>query len=38
MDVVVKLEESKALNENWTVALLPEALKRYITIHSNAHR
>ena len=38
MDVVVKLEESKALNESWTVASLHEALKRYITIHSNAHR
>ena len=38
MDVVVRLEESKALNESWTVASLREGLKRYITIHSNAHR
>ena len=38
MDVVIRLEESKALNESWTVASLREALKRYITIHSNAHR
>ena len=38
MDVVVKLEESKALNESWTVASLREALKQCITIYSNAHR
>ena len=38
MDVVVKLKESKALNETWTVRSLHEALKQSITIHSNAHR
>jgi len=38
MDVVIKLEESKVLNESWTVTSLREALKRYITIHSNAYR
>jgi len=38
MDVFIKLEESKALNESWTVESLRDALKRYITIHSNAHR
>ena len=37
-DVIVKLEESKQLNEFWTVASLKESLKRYITVHSNAHR
>ena len=37
-DVIVKLEESKRLNESWTVASLRESLKGYITVHSNAHR
>ena len=37
-DVIVKLEESKRLNESWTVASLRESFKRYIIVHSNAHR
>ena len=38
MDIVIRLEESKALNVSWTITLLQESLKCYITIHSNAHR
>ena len=37
-EVIVKLEESKNLDENWTVKLLRESLKRYINIHENAQR
>ena len=37
-DVIVKLEESKQLNEHWTVASLRESLKRYVTVYSNATR
>jgi len=36
MDVIVKLEESKEINEVWTVASLRESLKKHICIHSNA--
>ena len=38
MDVIVKLEESKEINEVWTVASLWESLKKYVSIHSNAQR
>ena len=37
-EVIVKLEESKNLDENWTVKLLRESLKRYINIHENVQR
>jgi len=37
-DVIVKLEELKKLNEYWTVDLLRESLKHYITVHTNAPR
>ena len=37
-DVIVKLEESKRLDEHWTVVSLRESLKRYITVYSNARR
>ena len=37
-DVIVKLEESKRLDEHWTVVSLRESLKRYITVYSNGHR
>ena len=37
-EVIVKLEESKNLDENWTVKLLRESLASYINIHENAQR
>ena len=35
-NVIVKLEESKTLQDNWTVELLRASLKQYIAIHTNA--
>ena len=37
-EVLVKLEESKKPDENWTVKLLRGSLKRYIDVHENAQR
>ena len=34
--VIIKLEESKGLNDPWTVPKLRQPLQRYITIHTNA--
>ena len=37
-EVLVKLEESKKPDENWTVKLLRGSLKRCIDVHENAQR
>ena len=36
--MIIKLEESKRLSKSWTVNLLRESLKRYITVYTNAQR
>ena len=36
--VIIKLEESKGLNDPWTVPKLRQSLQRYITIYTNAQR
>ena len=36
--VIIKLEESKRLNDPWTVPKLRQSLQRYITIYTNAQR
>ena len=38
MQVVIKLEESKKLEDLWTVPSLRRSLQRYVTIFTNAHR
>ena len=37
-NVLVKLEESKSLQDKWTVELLRASLKQYIAIYTNAQR
>ena len=37
-NVIVKLEESKTLQDNWTIELLRASLKQYIAIYTNAQR
>ena len=34
--VIIKLEESKGLNDRWTVSKLRQSLQQYITIYTNA--
>ena len=36
--VIIKLEESKGLNDRWTVSKLRQSLQRYITIYTNAQQ
>ena len=38
IDVLTKLEESKALTSSWTVQSVREALLQYISVHENAQR
>ena len=38
MQVLIKLEESKGIQDSWTVAVLRKSLQQYITISTNAHR
>jgi len=36
--VIIKLEESKSLQESWSVKLLRESLQCYIRVHKNARK
>ena len=38
MQVIIKLEESKKLEDLWTVPSLRRSLQRYVTIFTNAQR
>ena len=38
IQVLIKLEESKGIQDSWTVAVLRKTLRQYITISTNAHR
>jgi len=38
IEVIIKLEESKNLQESWSVKLLRESLQCYIRVHENARK
>ena len=38
IQVLIKLEDSKGIQDSWTVAVLRKLLQQYITISTNAHR
>ena len=38
VEVIIRLEESKDIEQTWTVKLLRESLNQYVSIHENAQR